>query len=71
VLFVYSERKPFPFHSDVWVNHVRKIGGEVVALPCDHWVPRQSSFVAVLARWLEGHAATHVSSSSAVPNPSL
>jgi pimeloyl-ACP methyl ester carboxylesterase len=53
-LFVYGEKKLFPFHSEAWIHHVRKIGGEVVALPCGHWVPREPSFAVVLARWLEG-----------------
>ncbi len=52
ILFVYGEKKPFPFHSDAWVDHVRKVGGTVVALPCGHWVPRDPGFVDVLARWL-------------------
>jgi hypothetical protein len=58
LLFVYGEKKPFPFHSEAWVNHVRKVGGEVVGLPCGHWVPREPAFVAILARWLEGSAPT-------------
>ena len=73
ILFVYGERKPFPFHSDAWVDHVRKVGGEVVGLPCNHWVPRKPAFVEVLRRWLSatergkaaaprapGGAASHV-----------
>lgn len=52
LLFVYGERKPFPFHSEAWVDHVRKVGGEVVGLPCGHWVPRDPGFVPVLTRWL-------------------
>jgi pimeloyl-ACP methyl ester carboxylesterase len=57
VLFVYGERKPFPFHSDAWLDHVRKIGGEVVGLPCGHWVPCEPAFATILARWLESHPA--------------
>jgi pimeloyl-ACP methyl ester carboxylesterase len=55
LLFVYGERKPFPFHSAAWLDHVRRVGGEVVGLPCDHWVPRRPEFVDVLQRWLKGN----------------
>jgi pimeloyl-ACP methyl ester carboxylesterase len=55
LLFVYGEKKPFSFHSDAWVNHVRSVGGEVVGLPCGHWVPLEASFVAILDRWLSAH----------------
>jgi pimeloyl-ACP methyl ester carboxylesterase len=53
LLFVYGENKPFMFHSAAWVDHVRKVGGEVVGLPCDHWVPREPAFVDLLQRWLK------------------
>jgi cis-3-alkyl-4-acyloxetan-2-one decarboxylase len=62
LLFVYGENKPFPFHSAAWVEHVRKVGGEVVGLPCGHWVPRDPSFVDVLRRWLDHHPATRAPS---------
>lgn len=62
LLFVYGEKKPFPFHSAAWVDHVRKVGGEVVGLPCGHWVPKQPAFVTLLSRWLSDHASTNVSS---------
>lgn len=52
ILFVYGEKKPAHFHSAAWVEHVRKVGGEVVGLPCDHWVPRHASFVELLGRWV-------------------
>jgi pimeloyl-ACP methyl ester carboxylesterase len=52
LLFVYGEKKPFPFHDEKWVQHVRKVGGTVVGLPCGHWVPRHPDFVGVLSRWL-------------------
>jgi hypothetical protein len=55
LLFVYGENKPFPFHSAVWVDHVRRVGGDVVALPCGHWVPHEASFVNLLRRWLNNH----------------
>jgi pimeloyl-ACP methyl ester carboxylesterase len=68
LLFVYGEKKPFHFHGAAWVDHVRKVGGEVVALPCGHWVPREPSFVDVLHRWLKKHAVPRAPASSAVPN---
>ena len=53
ILFVYGERKPFHFHSQNWLDHVRTVpGGEVAALPCDHWVTRAPEFNAILERWL-------------------
>jgi len=52
LLFVYGERKPFHFHTQAWLDHVRKVGGEVVGLPCGHWVPCDPAFVDVLTRWL-------------------
>jgi pimeloyl-ACP methyl ester carboxylesterase len=57
LLFVYGENKPFPFHSAAWVDHVRRVGGQVVGLPCGHWVPQQREFVDLLRRWLESTAA--------------
>lgn len=53
LLFVYGEKKPFHFHGKQWVAHVKKVGGEVVGLPSDHWVMNDPSFVGVLVRWLE------------------
>jgi pimeloyl-ACP methyl ester carboxylesterase len=52
LLFIYGERKPFPFHSQAWLDHVKSVGGEVVGLPANHWVMRDPSFVGVLVRWL-------------------
>lgn len=52
LLFVYGKKKPFPFHSSAWIDHVRSVGGEVVGLPCGHWVTTDPSFVGVLTRWL-------------------
>lgn len=52
ILFVYGEKKPFPFHSQAWLDHVHQVGGTVVGLPCGHWVQRDPGFVDVLARWL-------------------
>lgn len=53
LLFVYGEDKPFQFHSEAWVDYVRRVGGEVVGLPCGHWVTQDPSFLNVLTRWLE------------------
>jgi cis-3-alkyl-4-acyloxetan-2-one decarboxylase len=57
ILFVYGEKKPFHFHSQNWLNHVRsQPTGAVVPLPCDHWVPRAPEFSDVLRRWLRDTA---------------
>lgn len=56
LLFVYGEKKPFPFHSAAWVDHVRKVGGQVVGLPCGHWVPNKPEFIPLLTRWLSDTA---------------
>jgi pimeloyl-ACP methyl ester carboxylesterase len=53
LLFVYGEKKPFPFHSQSWLDHVKKTGGEVVGLPSNHWVPKHPGFAPMLADWLE------------------
>jgi hypothetical protein len=51
---MYGENKPFPFHSNAWVDHVRSVqGGEVLGLPCGHWVQKDPSFISNLTRWLE------------------
>jgi len=53
LLLVYGKRKPFPFHSKRWESHVRKVGGEVIALDCNHWVTQDPAFTAILTRWLD------------------
>jgi pimeloyl-ACP methyl ester carboxylesterase len=53
LLFVYGEKKPFPFHSPKWVEHVERTGGRVVALAGGHWVSRHPTFNDVLLSWLE------------------
>jgi pimeloyl-ACP methyl ester carboxylesterase len=53
ILFAYGRKKPFMFHSDKWIDHVKSVGGEVVALPADHWVMRDRSFVDTLVGWLD------------------
>jgi pimeloyl-ACP methyl ester carboxylesterase len=70
LLFVYGEKKLFPFHSRDWIDHVRKVGGEVVGLPCGHWVPREPEFIALLARWLKEHPATKAQGERGVPSSS-
>jgi len=52
LLFVYGEKKPFMFHSASWLRHVQKAGGQIAALPVDHWVMKDTSFVRLLERWL-------------------
>lgn len=58
IFFVYGAKKPASFHSARWLAHVEKVGGEVVALDCDHWVPRDPRFPALLRRWLDALPAT-------------
>jgi cis-3-alkyl-4-acyloxetan-2-one decarboxylase len=57
ILFAYGADKPFFFHSDVWLDHVRKTGGTVAPLACGHWVQRDTGFVALLTKWLDETAA--------------
>ena len=52
ILFLYGEKKLFAFHSAKWVEHVRSVGGEVSALPADHWLMKDPSFVDRLVSWL-------------------
>ncbi len=65
ILFVYGEKKPYFFHDDTWIDHVRKVGGEVVGLPCNHWVPREAAFVDLLRRWLGATDAKAVAAAAA------
>ncbi|HEX7669286.1 MAG TPA: alpha/beta hydrolase [Polyangiaceae bacterium] len=58
LLFVYGTRKPFPFHSRAWLDHVRRVGGEIASVPRGHWVMNDPSFVAILTRWLQATAAS-------------
>ena len=53
LLFVYGKDKPFPFHSQRWVDHVTRTGGEVVALDGGHWVSLHPAFNAILIGFLE------------------
>lgn len=53
LLFVYGKRKPFPFHSAAWLDHLERTGGRVVGLDCGHWVMRDPGFDELLSTWLE------------------
>lgn len=65
LLFVYGSRKPLHFHTDRWFEHLRKVGGEIVALNSNHWVPKHRDFPATLKGWLERtDARAHVLSAS-------
>lgn len=52
LLYVYGTKKPFPFHSQKWLDHVESTGGTVAALDCGHWVSRDPAFAPILANWL-------------------
>jgi len=51
LLFVYGKKKPFPFHSQKWLEHVEK-NGVVAPLDCGHWVSRDPAFGPILQKWL-------------------
>lgn len=68
LLFLYGERKPWNFHSQRWLDHVRSVGGEVVAVPSGHWVPRHRTFAPTLARWLEETAKSASTVTRAAPH---
>ncbi len=53
LLFVYGKRKPFPFHSAAWLDHLERTGGRVVGLDCGHWVMLDPDFDELLSTWLE------------------
>ena len=53
LLFVYGKKKPFPFHSRKWIEHVESTGGKVFGLDCGHWVPLDPAFGEILGSWLE------------------
>jgi cis-3-alkyl-4-acyloxetan-2-one decarboxylase len=53
LLFMYGARKPFPFHSQAWVDHVRKVGGEVVEVQSGHWVQKKPIFLEAMRGWLK------------------
>jgi len=53
LLFVYGKKKPFPFHSKKWIEHVEGTGGVSIGLDCGHWVSRDSAFGEILTSWLD------------------
>lgn len=53
LLFLYGAKKPFHFHSERWIEHVKSVGGEVHAVETGHWVPNHPAFVKILVPWLE------------------
>jgi pimeloyl-ACP methyl ester carboxylesterase len=53
LLFVFGKKKPFPFHSNKWIEHVESTGGKSVGLDCGHWVSRDAAFGEILKEWLE------------------
>ncbi len=66
LLFVYGRKKPFPFHSRKWIEHIESNGGTALGLDCDHWVQRDPAFAAILDRWLD---ATQPATERARTNP--
>lgn len=52
LLFVYGKKKPFPFHSRKWTEHVERTGGKTVGFDCGHWVSLDPAFGDLLADWL-------------------
>jgi pimeloyl-ACP methyl ester carboxylesterase len=57
LLFAYGGRKPYAFHSQAWLDHVRRVGGEVVRLESGHWLTTDPGFVPMLSRWLDATEA--------------
>ncbi len=53
LLFAYGKQKPFPFHSQAWLDHVESGGGQALGLDCGHWVSEDPTFAPLLARWLD------------------
>jgi len=55
LLFVYGENKPGRFHSQRWLDHVRRrAGNEVVALKeSGHWVTNDPQLSPLVRDWLE------------------
>ena len=55
LLYVYGTRKPFMFHSKVWIEQVTHTrGNAVLALPCGHWLmlDQAQAFHAAVLQWL-------------------
>jgi cis-3-alkyl-4-acyloxetan-2-one decarboxylase len=59
-LFIYGKRKPFMFHSERWLEHLRATPGcDAVGLDAGHWMMRQQpdAFNGTVKHWLEGDKA--------------
>jgi pimeloyl-ACP methyl ester carboxylesterase len=67
LLFAYGKDKPFPFHSEKWLQYVEGSGGIAVGLDCGHWVPKDPGLAAVLARWLADLPADRVRRAAGEP----
>lgn len=54
VLYLYAERKPFQFHSDVWLKLVEQSGGMAQGLDAGHWLQetRADEVNALINNWL-------------------
>jgi pimeloyl-ACP methyl ester carboxylesterase len=54
ILFIYGEKKLGHFHTDRWLDVVRRLpGGKVVALETDHWVTKDPKLKTIVREWLE------------------
>ena len=55
LLFIYGQRKPFMFHSKLWLNQLNASpGSKAVGLPTGHWVMlgQAQEFNATVRDWL-------------------
>lgn len=58
-LFIYGQWKLFRFHDERWLEFVRKTPcGEVVGMPCDHWVQHDQAEECnlLITQWLSRSA---------------
>jgi pimeloyl-ACP methyl ester carboxylesterase len=56
ILFCYGRRKPFMFHSDEWVETLRRTPGSAAhGFDAGHWLMRQQpeAFADAVLRWLD------------------
>ena len=63
-LFLYGRRKPFMFHAESWLEHLRRLpGSAAVEFDTGHWVMIQqpARFNDVVARWLAGGSVPSLS----------
>jgi len=61
LLYIYGKRKPFMFHSQIWLDQVAQTpGSAVLALPCGHWLmlDQAEAFHVAARQWLEQRTAT-------------